>query len=77
MNGTNQNKENPVKTFLHEYAALVRRTGIYVNREYGLGMPIPSSSNQMETIEEHIARLYREERLSEKLNREDSSREKT
>lgn len=52
-----------VGLFLAEYAALVRRTGIYVDRDEGLAMPIQSTSKEMETIEEHIARLYREERL--------------
>ena len=52
-----------IGAFLYEYAALVRRTGIYVDRECGLAMPIPSDENEMETPEEHIKRLYCEERL--------------
>jgi hypothetical protein len=53
----------PIQAFLREYAALVRKTGIYVDPEMGLAMPIDSPTNEMDSPEEHIARLYREECL--------------
>jgi len=63
MHRVSPNDPRPIPAFLREYAALVRRTGIYVDREFGLASPIASPDNEMETPEEHIARLYREERL--------------
>lgn len=49
--------------FLREYEALCRRYGLFIYRHDprsgdGLDMPIDSPSNEIETLEEHVTRLF-------------------
>jgi hypothetical protein len=55
---------NKTEAFLRDYAALVRRTGMYVDPEAGIAHPVETPENRMDSPEQHIERLYRDERLT-------------
>jgi hypothetical protein len=52
-----------VDQFIHEYAALCRKFGMYVDcganlePRQGLAMPLDTPENEMETVEEHLQRI--------------------
>jgi hypothetical protein len=57
-----------VEQFLREYEALFRRCGMFIyvaepGADDGVAMPIDSPENEMETLEEHLDRLFRAERI--------------